>query len=151
MNKGFTSFKVLSHANSREHLLEHAKNNNVDWEQHHHEGVNWMRGATAIKNHLSRGKEFDTDTMDKDTVQTMLDHYKVLRDHHKNTMVPHLRSAMAKIHSDKGVPGSNPMDYLEEAHKHLRESGNPVWAEKVNTLSHFNTQIAKLSSKLDKA
>lgn len=151
MNKGFTSFKVLANANSREHLMEHAQNNNVQWEPHQHAGVNWMRGATAIKNHIARGKDFETDSMDKHTVQTMLDHYKVLRDHHKETMVPHLRSAMAKIHADKGESGTTPMDYLDEAHKHLKNSGSKMWAEKVNTLSHFNTQIAKLSDRLDKA
>lgn len=151
MNKGFTSFRVLSNTHSRDHLMEHAKNNNIEWEPHHHEGVNWMRASRAIKNHIASGKDFETDPLDKETAQTMLDHYKVLREHHKETMIPHLRSAMSKIHADRGTPGSTPMDYLDEAHSHLKNSGNGVWAEKLNTLSHFNTQIAKLTSKLDKA
>lgn len=151
MNKGYTSFKVLSHSHSRDHLLEHAKRNGVEWDEHPHEGVNWMRASRAISGHLNKGKEFDIDNTDKESVQAMLEHYTALREHHKKTMIPHLRSVMSKLHSEKGEPGSNPIDFLDEAHEHLNSSGNAVWREKLSTLKHFNTQIARLSDKLDKA
>lgn len=147
---GIHQYKVLTSANGRDQLLEHAKANGVHWEESPHEGVNWMRASKGIIRHLDNGKEFDTDNMPAENIQTMLDHYKVLRDHHKESMVPHLRSAMAKLHADKGDPSLNPMDLLDEAHVHLKANGGKVWAEKLNTLNHLNTQIRNLTTKLNK-
>ncbi len=150
MSRGKQDFLILSKANGREQLLEHAKANGVNWEEHPHEGVNWMRASKGIVRHLDAGKEFDTDKMDSQTITHMLDHYRSLRDYHKQTMVPHLRSAMSKLHSEKGDPSLNPMDLLDEAHAHLRANGGRLWADKVSTLTHLNTQINNLSAKLIK-
>lgn len=147
---GSQEYEVLSGANSRDSLIEHAKRNGVKWEEHPHEGVNWMRASRAMVRHLNSGKQIDTDDMDPETIKVMLDHYKVIRDHHKKTMVPHVRSAMYKLYSEKGDPSLNPTDLINEAHAHLRENGGRVWAEKVSTLSHLNNQISKLSEKLAK-
>jgi hypothetical protein len=143
-------FQVLSNAHGRDHLIEHAKNNGVKWEEHSHEGVNWMRASKAITNHLDAGRDIDTDPMDEQSVRTMLDHYHVLRDHHKQSMVPHIRSAMAKLHAETGDPSAQPMDHLDAAHEHLKANGGKVWADKLHTLSHLNTQISTLTAKLTK-
>lgn len=148
LSKGVTSFKVLSSTHNRDHLLDHAEKNGVTWDKTGHEGVNWMRASRAISSHINRGNEFNMDDMSKESAQTMLDHYKVLRDHHKQTMIPHLRSAMAKLHSESGDPNSQPTDHLDAAHALLNNSANGVWKEKLDTLSHFNTQIAKLEGKV---
>jgi hypothetical protein len=147
---GIHQYRVLSGAHGREQLLEHAKANGVNWEEHSHEGVNWMRASKGIIRHIDNGKEFDTDNMDEHTVRTMLDHYNIIRDNHKQTMVPHLRSAMAKLHADKGDPSLNPMDLIDEAHTHLKNNGGKVWADKLHTLNHLNTQIRGLNAKLVK-
>lgn len=140
--------QVLSGAHSRDHLMEHAKNSGVNWEEHSHEGVNWMRASKGMVNHVNNGKKIDTDQMDDKSVQSMLDHYTVIRDHHKKSMVPHLRSAMAKLHAEKGDPSLNPMDLLDDAHEHLKANGGEVWAEKLHTLNHINGQIKKLSTRI---
>lgn len=147
---GKHDFDVLSNTHSRESLIEHAKNNGVHWEEHHHPGVNWMRASGSLVRHLDNKKDFHTDNLDLDTAKGMLDNYSQLREHHKKTMVPHLRSAMAKIHSDKGDPKAHPMDYLEDAHAHLEANGGKVWAEKLHTLRHLNHQVHHLSSRISK-
>lgn len=149
MSNGRQQFEVLSSANGREQLLEHAKANGVRWEEHSHPGVNWMRASTSMVRHLNSGKEIDTDNMDKESLQAMLDHYKVIRDHHKNSMIPHIRSAMSKLHADKGDPSLNPMDLLDEAHEHLKSNGGKVWADKLSTLHSLNHHISSLSEKLN--
>lgn len=148
LNKGITDFKVLSTAHDRNHLLEHAEKNGISWDKHGHEGVNWLRASRAISTHLNNGNELDMDDMSKESAQLMLDHYKVLRDHHKQTMIPHLRSVMSKLHSESNGESSSPLDHLDAAHQILNNPANGVWKEKVSTLSHFNTQIAKLQSKI---
>jgi hypothetical protein len=147
---GKHQYAVLSNAHGREQLMEHAKNNGVHWEEHSHEGVNWMRASGAIVNHLDSGRDFDTDQMDEHTVRTMLDHYHVIRDHHKQSMIPHLRSAMAKLHAETGDPSAQPMDHLDAAHEHLKANGGHVWAQKLHDLHHLNNQIRTLTEKLTK-
>ncbi len=150
MAHGRHQYQVLSNAHGREQLMEHAKANGVNWEPHSHDGVNWMRASTGMVRHLEDGKDFDTDQMDEHSIRTMLDHYHVIRDKHKQTMIPHLRSAMAKLHADKGDPSLNPMDLLDDAHEHLKANGGQAWAEKTNNLNHLNSQINTLTSKLTK-
>ena len=147
---GKHDFEVLSNAHSRDALLEHSKNNGVHWEEHSHPGVNWMRASGSLTRHLDNKKDFHTDNLDRETTMSMLDSYTRLREDHKKTMVPSLRSAMAKIHSDKGDTHAHPMDYLDDAHKHLEANGGHVWASKVHTLKHLNTQISHLSTRLQK-
>jgi len=148
---GKQHFQVLSKTHHRDHLLEYAKKNGVQWEESPHEGVNWMRASRAIVHHLDQGKEFDTENLDdRETVKNMLDLYTKLREQHKKTMIPHIRSAMQKLRSEKDDTGVEPMSLINEAHEHLRQNGGHVWAEKVNSLVHMNSQIKKLTSKLDK-
>lgn len=146
---GKQHYEVLKNAHSREHLLEHAKNNGVSWDEHHqHEGVNWMRASGSLVDHLDKHEDFHLDDMDLDTANSMLDNYKQLREHHKSTMYPHLRSAMAKLHSEKADANTPPLSLLDEAHAHLDANGGHVWREKVNTLSHFNRKIKYLDGRI---
>src|SRR5690606_4479580 len=142
--KGIHQYRILTNAHSREHLLEYAKSNGIQWEEISDEGINWMRASIAIVRHIDSGKEFDMDNIDEQTAQAMLEHYKSLKQFHKQTMVPLLRSAMAKLYAEKGDPSSSPMDLIDEAHDHLRDNGGEVWAEKLRTLHHINTQIKYL-------
>lgn len=145
---GKHDFEVLANTHSRDALIEHAKNNGVHWEEHSHPGVNWMRASGSLSRHLSNGKDFHTDNLDRDTTMSMIKNYHEIREAHKKTMIPHLRSAMAKIHNDKGDPNAHPMDYLDDAHAHLEANGGKVWSDKIHTLRHLNHQIQHLSHRL---
>lgn len=147
MTNGREEYKVLKNTFDRESLLEQGKQNGVSWKEDKHDGVNWMRFSNALISHIDKGQPFDCDNADQGMVQQMKDHYHQLRDMHKQTMIPHIRGAMAKLYQD-GDKSKSPMDYLSEAYNHLDANGGSVWGEKLNTLHHLNTQIKKLSDKL---
>jgi len=147
---GRVHYEVLRNSLHRDDILEHAKENGVSWEEHSHPGINWMRASSAIIKHIDKGNKFHTDGLDLETGKKMLDHYIQLREAHKKTMIPHIRSAVAKLHAEKGDSNTSPMDLLEEAHEHLKANGGHVWAEKLSTLHHINMQIKKLSDRIDK-
>src|SRR6185312_16010300 len=110
--------------------------------------VNWMRASGALVRHLENGKEFITDGIDEETASQMIQLYENLREIHKKTMVPILRSAMLKIHSDSPDKDANPMDLIQEAHEHLYANGGRIWADKIYTLRHLNKQIQSLSERV---
>jgi hypothetical protein len=148
MSKGKHEFKVLSNAYDKNSLIEQGKQNGVNWTEDKHEGKNWMRFSSALVRHLDEGNDFDIEDSNPDSLNQMKDLYHQLRDLHKQSMVPHVRAAMSKIHSEKGDDSKHPMDYLDDAYNHLDANGGHIWAEKVRTLNHFNQQIKKLSDKI---
>jgi len=148
MSAGKFHYKALTNAYGKDHLLEQGRINGVDWQEHSHEGVNWMRFSGALHRHLDGGKDFHVDNTDPQTLATMLGHYKGLRDAHKQTMIPHVRAAMAKLHADGGDGSKGPMDYLHEAYSHLEANGGHHWSEKVHSLNHLNNHISKLTDRL---
>lgn len=146
--KGKHHYSVLTRTHTKDQILKHAKANGVTWEESPHEGVNWLRASSAIISHVDRGNDFHTDGLDKNTAQKMHKLYTQIRDYHKKTMTPHLRSAMSKLHSEKGDATTPPMDLLSEAHEHLNANGGHVWVEKVHTLVHLNKKIKHLESRM---
>lgn len=147
MALGKQQYKVLTNSFGRDYLLDQGKQNGVSWAEDKHEGKNWMRFSRALISHIDKGQPFDTDNADPDMLQQMKDQYHQLRDMHKQTMIPLLRGAMAKLHSD-GDGTKSPMDYLPEAYKHLDANGGHVWADKLMTLQHLNKQIKGISDRL---
>jgi hypothetical protein len=145
---GKHQYEVLTGSHHRDDILTHAKSNGVGWDEDNHEGVNWMRASSAIINHIDRGRSFHVDNLDFNTANKMMSHYTKLREDHKSTMIPHLRSAMSKLHAEKGDANTSPMDLIDEAHDHLRENGGQVWSDKLHTLNHLNTQIRHLSTRM---
>lgn len=146
---GKQKFQILKNAYSREHLMEQAKKKGISWEESNEEGINWMRFSNAMVHYLNAGGDFDMDEDNPELIQAMLDQYKQLRDLHKQSMIPHIRAAMAKIYADKNDKSLQPTDCLQEAHEHLAANGGQIWAEKLASLSHFNRQIKKLQDKLN--
>lgn len=142
--------KVLTNVYSKEHLMEQGKKNMVAWNESNHEGVNWMRFSNALANHLDNGKDFHTDDHDVQGMKKMLEHYTALKELHKQSMVPHVRAAMTKLHSESTDTTKGLMDHVKDAYVHLDANGGHVWAEKVSTLNHINKQINHLSSRLEK-
>lgn len=145
---GKHEYKVLTGAFGRDDLLEQGKNNAVNWQEDKHEGVNWLRFSRALIDHIDQGKPFHMDDADPEMLNQMLDQYHQIRDMHKQTMVPHVRAAMSKIHSLRGDTSADPMSYLNEAYDHLEANGGHSWAEKVRTLTNLNNHIKKLSDRI---
>jgi hypothetical protein len=144
---GIHHYHALTSAYPREHLIEQGKLNGIKWEEHSHEGVNWLRFNTALRNHLDNGNDFYPDNAHPEGLKTMLNHYVQLKEMHKQSMVPHVRAAMSKLYSERGN-SSDPKSLLQDAYKHLDSNGGHVWSEKVATLHNINTQITKLSNRL---
>ena len=143
---GIHHYKALTEAYPQEHLIEQGKLNGISWDEHNHSGINWMRFSRALTHHLDSGKEFHHDNAHPEGIKTMLSHYSQLREVHKQSMVPHVRAAMVKLHSANS--SMHPDELLSAAYKHLEANGGHAWAEKVATLHNINTQIGKLSSRL---
>lgn len=141
-------YSALTTAYPREHLLEQGKLNGIKWDEHNHEGVNWMRFSHALHHHIDSGREFYPDNAHPEGIKTMLNHYTHLRELHKQSMVPHVRAAMSKLHAERGQSSTHPNDLIHDAYKHLDSNGGHVWTEKVATLHQLNTQIGKLSNRL---
>lgn len=141
-------YNALTMAYPRDHLIEQGKRNGVSWEEHGHEGVNWLRFSRALHTHLDSGKEMHVDNAHPDGVRTMLNHYVHLRELHKQSMIPHIRATMSKLRSELGDAASDPNKLMQDAYKHLDANGGHAWAEKVSTLHQFNTQIGKLGERL---
>lgn len=142
--------KVLSNAFGREHLLEQGKRNGVQWQEDSHEGVNWMRFSGAVSRHMDEGKDFHIDDSDPALLNQMLTHYKLLKEMHKRTMVPHVRAAMQKLRMDSNDGSKGDMDYLNEAYAHLDANGGHHWSEKVSGLHSLNHHINHLTERLSK-
>ncbi|MMZ43535.1 hypothetical protein D1872_50910 [compost metagenome] len=150
MSAGRFHHSALTTAYNREHLVERGRANGVDWQEHGHEGINWMRFSTALHKHLDDGNEFHMDNDNPETLKQMLGHYTALRETHKQTMVPHIRAAMAKLHADHGDGTMSHMDFLDQAYEHLEANGGHHWAEKVSVLSSLNKHINRLTDRLTK-
>jgi len=150
MGAGRFHHAALTNAYNREHLLENGKANGIDWQEHSHEGVNWMRFSTALHRHLDEGNEFHMDNSDPETLKMLLSNYKNIREIHKKTMIPHIRAAMAKLHSEHGDGSLSHMDFLDKAYEHLEANGGHHWAEKVNSLVSLNRHINSLTERLTK-
>lgn len=147
--KGINHYRVLSNAYGRKELLEMGKNNGLSWQEDNgREGVNWMRFSRALVKHLDEGKHFDTDSTDTESLQSMLDQYTQLRDMHKQTMIPHVRAGLSKLHAKGEITSKDPMEYLPQVYDHLDANGGHIWAEKVRTLSNLNSQIKNITEKL---
>lgn len=146
---GKHQYHVLSNAYHKDHLIGQGEKNGIHWEKNDHEGVNWMRFSHALCQHLEGGNVFPIDDADPEILQDMLKQYIQLRDLHKRTMIPHIRSAMSKLHSDRNDANLRPIDLLKEAHEHLSANGGHEWAEKVSTLTHLNSHISKLHKRLN--
>jgi len=140
-------YNALVSAYPRDHLMEQGKLNGITWEEHNNEGINWMRFSRSLQTHLDSGKDFYPDNAHPEGIKTMLNHYVQLRELHKQSMVPHLRAAMSKLHLERGN-SSDTKGLLDDAYKHLEANGGHIWAEKVSTLHNINTQISKLSNRL---
>lgn len=147
MSSGKHEYAVLTKNMDRNTLIELGKQNGVSWKEDKDEGINWMRFSRAMISHIDQGKPFETDNADPELLQSMKDNYHQLRDMHKQTMIPHIRAAIAKLHSE-GDTTKSPMDYLPEAMSHLDANGGHVWSDKLRVLDHFNNQIRRLSDRL---
>jgi hypothetical protein len=148
MGAGKFHHAALTNAYNKDHLLEQGRPNGVDWQEHSDENVNWMRFSTSLQRHLDKGNEFHVDNTDPQVLKQMLGHYKNLRDTHKQTMIPHVRAAMAKLHADHGDGSLSHMDFLKQSYDHLESNGGHHWAEKVHVLSNLNNHIDKLTTRL---
>jgi len=141
------SFQVLRNTFSREHLIDHCKNNGVKWAESNHEGVNWMRLNRSLKNHLDADGEFHTDNLDDNTATSMYHQYHQMRELHKKTMIPHLKATMAKLSQDEGG-GKHPSEYLHSAFKHLEANGGHIWRSKLHHIIHLNNKINELGKRI---
>lgn len=148
MGAGKFHHKALTNAYHKDHILSQGRVNGVDWQEHKHEGVNWMRFSTALQRHLDEGKEFHMDNTDPEALKQMLAGYQSIRDSHKSTMIPHIRAAMAKLHSEHNDGSLSHMHFLDKAYEHLEANGGHAWAEKVSVLSSLNKHINKLTERL---
>lgn len=146
--KGKHHYDVLSNSYSKDYLLDQGRKNGVQWQEHSDEGVNWSRFSRALIHHIDSGNEFHHDHSTPEEMQTMLNHWLHMKELHKKEMIPHVRAAISKITSTVGQPSMPHADIITEAYKHLDENGGHAWSEKVHHLHHINTQINKLSSKL---
>jgi hypothetical protein len=146
---GKQHFEVLRNCNSRTHLLEHAKENGISWKQADHEGVNWLRACSAIINYLNENNEFYMGDIDPESANSMIELYNQIKEYHKRTMNPHLRSAMDKIVEDSGDNITPSDELLNQAHELLDKSGGALWREKVDMLSNINRQINYLSQRME--
>lgn len=142
-------YKVLCNAYSKDFLVEQGNKNGVYWEESDNPGVNWMRFSHALCKHLDEGKEFDMDDGDSQSLQEMLDYYTKLKDMHKKTMIPLVRSAMSKLYAEKNDANLRPIDLVKEAQQHLDANGGVVWSNKVSTLANLNAQIKSINNKLN--
>lgn len=143
---GLLDYKVLATTHSREALLNYAEQNGVEWEESNHEGVNWMRASASIVKHLDNKKEFFTDNLTPELIQSLTEMYTKLKEVHQTSMIPTLRSAMQKL-KEEADPATHPMDTLEDAHVHLAANGGATWADKIFVLRTINTQLAYLESR----
>lgn len=148
MSHGKYQHAVLANAYSRSHLMEQTRKNNIPWEESGHEGVDWMRASGAVVNHLNQGRDFHMEDTEPEKMRQVLSHYTKMRELHKETMIPHVKAALQKLHQDGGDPHKNPMDYLEQVYAHLDQNGGHYWAEKVHVLTSLNRHIANMTSKL---
>jgi len=149
MSHGKYQHKVLSNAYSRKHLMEQGKKNNIPWEEHTgHEGVNWMRFSGSAVNHLNQGKSFHMEDTDPNVLRQVLNHYTQMKELHKQTMVPHVKAALQKLHENGGDKTKSHMDYLPEVYAHLDKNGGHYWSEKVHALHSLNNHIEHMTTKL---
>lgn len=144
---GKQHYEILRNAHSRSHLIEHAKFNGILWKEAPHEGVNWLRASRSIIDYLDDNSEFLLEDLDIDTASSMLDLYNQLRELHKKTMYPHLRSAMNKIDSENRDSSKSNTELLNEAHSHVDKHGGWIWREKVDVLNTLNRQISYLEGR----
>lgn len=128
--------------------MEQGTKNGIIWEESNNTGVNWMRFSHALCKFLEEGNEFDVDDSDPQSLQEMLEYYTKLRDMHKKTMIPLVRSTMTKLYSERGDSNLRPIDLVKEAQKHLDANGGTGWSKKVSTLSSINAQIKAINNKL---
>lgn len=140
---GKRKFELLVKAHDRSHLITHAESNGISWNKADHEGVNWMRACSAIIDYLE-DNNFYLEDMNLEEASEMLNLYNRIRDYHKMTMAPHLRSAMAKIHSYNRDNTKSDDDLLKSAHLHLDKYGGEDWRSKVYNLGVINRQIEYL-------
>lgn len=148
MSYGKLQHRVLSHAYSRSHIIEQTRKNSIPWEESGHEGVDWMRASGAVVNHLNQGRDFHLEDTEPEKMRQVLSHYTTMKEMHKETMIPHVKAALGKLHQDGGDPSKNPIDYLPQVYAHLDQNGGHHWAEKVHTLHSLNRHIANLTTKL---
>jgi len=142
------TFRVLRNTFSREHLIDHCKKNGLLWNESNDEGINWMRVNRALKNHLEADGDFHTDDVDPRLLKQMHDHYHVMRELHKKTMVPHLKATMSKLSQDDGG-SKHPMEYLDKALEHLEANGGHIWRDKLTHLVHLNNKIKGLKARIE--
>lgn len=148
MTHGRYQHRVLANAYGRRHLIEQGKKNNIPWEESSHDGVNWMRFSGATINHINQGRDFHMEDSDPTLLRNMIVHLTKMKEMHKQTMVPHVRAALHKLHENGGDPNKNPMDYLPEAYAHLEANGGHHWAEKIHTLNSLNAHISRMTKKV---
>lgn len=148
MGAGKYHHTALTNAYSKDSLLEHGRSNGIDWQEHTDSDINWLRFSTALGRHLDKGNEFHMDNADPEVLKQMLGQYKALRDTHKQTMIPHVRAAMAKLHAEHGDGSKSHMDFLQDSYDHLEANGGHHWSEKVNVLSSLNKHINKITERL---
>ncbi|MNW28691.1 hypothetical protein D3C74_55260 [compost metagenome] len=140
---------VITGAYDREHLISQGRANGVDWQEHKNPDINWFRFSTALHRHLDKGGQYHMDTEDPETLKQMLESYKGIRDLHKKTMIPHVRSAMAKLHSEHGDGSKSHMDFLKDSYSHLEANGGHHWSQKVSVLNGLNNHINSLTQRLN--
>lgn len=148
MSKEKNEFDTLVNAYSPDFLMEQGKAQGIQWNEDSKKEINWFRFCQALMGFLKGGSHLDLSGIDEDTAGQMLDHYTQLRELHKQSMIPHLRDAMSKLYAEASDPSKTPEDYIQGAYEHLENKGGRAWADKISTLTHLNTQIGLLQSKV---
>lgn len=143
--------RVLSDLYTREHLMERGKENGLQWEDHPHEGVNWMRFTNALKGHLQEDGHFHTGETDVESLERMKHHYGEIKKLHRKQMAEHIKQVMTKLHMENEDPNKRPEDFLDEAHSHLEANGGHLWSENVRTLHNLNHHIGQLEHRIKNA